>query len=278
MFFFSVVCGCSKEPIATAETSYNAAQNAGCAAPEPRGLAGIHDDETSENGIRFSVRTPANYDATIAHPLLVVYPGAGQSRFAAEGFTGLTFGATAAGFIVVYVNHRSLSLKTLDEFATLPRSVAEKWCVDKQRIFLTGHSDGGTAASAIAFREDDGFSPTGIAPSAAGLSASDLKAIECPAPRPVMVLHNSEDNVFPGYGAQAAEWWASCNNCDTSGRKQRADGCFEYSKCSDDAPVRYCERPGGHRKWPANNRTILDFFLSIKGANNSTDIQRRMAN
>ena len=256
--------GCSKEPVAIAKTTYNAALQSSCAAAERPGLAGIHDDEISENGIRFSVRTPVNYDSTIPHPLLLVYPGAGQSRFATERFTGFTFGATAAGFIVAYPDHRSLSLKTLDEFATIPVSIAAKWCIDGERIYLTGHSDGGTAASAIAFREDDGFSPSAIAPSAAGLSASHLEEIDCPAPLPVMVLHNSGDRLFPDFGAQAASWWAACNRCDPGSRQQLSETCFEYAKCPQNASVRYCEESGGHRKWPAKNDEVLNFFSTIQ--------------
>lgn len=261
--FLSILCSCSEEPVAVASVLYDAAQKPHCAASSRDGLAGVHDNESPEGGIRFSVRTPANYDARFGHPLLVVYPAAGHSRFETERFTGFTFDATAAGFIVAYPDHRRLSLKTLDAIATIPQSIAKKWCIDRQRIFLTGHSDGGTAASAIAFREDDGFSPTAIAPSAAGISSDDLKEIECPAPRPVMVLHNDDDKLFPGYGSEAAKWWATCNKCDVSARTQSKNGCIEYSSCANNARVKYCAQSGGHRQWPAKNTAILNFFLNV---------------
>ena len=37
----------------------------------------------------FNVRTPANYDPTIAYPLLLVYAAAGNNRYETEGLTGL---------------------------------------------------------------------------------------------------------------------------------------------------------------------------------------------
>ena len=85
--FISIAFGCSKEPV----------QNSTCAAVEVPGLSGIRDNETSENEVRLSVRTPANYDPTIKHPLLMIYPGAGQRRFVSEHFTGFTLEATAEG-------------------------------------------------------------------------------------------------------------------------------------------------------------------------------------
>ena len=64
-----------------------------------------HDAKTPrcEGGSRpgaagITVRTPARYDPTIAHPLLVVYAAAGNNRYETEGLTGLTTEATARGW------------------------------------------------------------------------------------------------------------------------------------------------------------------------------------
>jgi hypothetical protein len=45
--------------------------------------------------------------------------------------------------------------------ATIPALVARKWCIDEARIYLTGQSDGGMAADAIA-------------PNAAGVNGKNL--------------------------------------------------------------------------------------------------------
>ena len=52
------------------------------------GLAGAIDGKVSADGIRYMVRTPSNYDATFAHPLLMVYAPAGQGRWGTERFMG----------------------------------------------------------------------------------------------------------------------------------------------------------------------------------------------
>ena len=54
------------------------------------GAAGITNHESTSKEVPFNVRTPANYDPTIAHPLLVVYAAAGNNRYETEGLTGLT--------------------------------------------------------------------------------------------------------------------------------------------------------------------------------------------
>lgn len=232
------------------------AANVVCAAGDRDGAGGIHNDERSDAGIRYSVRTPANYDPAIAHPLLMVYAAAGHGRAASEHFTDLTHAATAAGFIVAYSDHRRLSIKVLDELAKIPHAIARKWCVDVDRIFATGHSDGGTAAAAMAFRDDDGLTPAGVAPSAAGVRTVDLEAYACPQPLRVFVLHNRDDKLFPGFGKDAAAWWARCQQCDESTDLPTIDGCRTYSGCAGAGAVRYCEAGGGHVRWPQKNNLL----------------------
>ncbi|MGH8508812.1 MAG: SRPBCC family protein [Gammaproteobacteria bacterium] len=69
---------------------------------------------------------------------------------------------------------------------------------------MTGHSGGGTAALAIALMDRIKHIPAAIATSAAGFTKADLAEFKCRTPLPVMVMHSSEDTLFPGFGAEAA--------------------------------------------------------------------------
>ncbi len=226
------------------------------------GTAGASNDEKTPAGIRYMVKTPVNYNATIAHPLLMVYAPGGRNRYESEEYMHLTQEATAAGFIVAYADHRTMSTKTIEELAEIPGLIEKKWCIDKKRIFLTGHSDGGTAAMAIAFLNGTKHIPAAIAPSAVGIRGEDLKEYHCPNPLPVMVMHSSQDTLFPGYGKEAIQWWAACNGCDTASPVKDADGCVTYTGCKNNVTTRYCEGTGTHTKWPGNNKAIIDFFRS----------------
>jgi polyhydroxybutyrate depolymerase len=206
------------------------------------------------------VKTPAHYDATVAHPLVMVYAPARSNRYASEGFVHLTQEATAAGFIVAYADHRTMSPKAIEELAAIPGLIEQKWCVDHERIVLTGHSDGGTTAMAIAFLDGTKHIPAAIAPSAMGIRGEDLKAYQCPDPLPVMLMHSSQDRLFPGYGKEAIQWWAACNGCDASPPVKDADGCVTYRGCKNNATTRYCEGTGSHTTWPGSNKAIIEFF------------------
>jgi len=236
--------------------------NPQCVAGKLDGESGIVNGESTLEGIKYNIRTPLNYDATIAHPLLLVFSPAGSNRAKTEKTTALTLKATTAGFIVAYADHPDLSPTSTIELGTIPGLIAKQWCVDKERIFLTGHSDGGTAAMALAFMSGTKHIPKAIAPSAAGIDYQDLRDHKCPAPIPVMVMHSVNDRLFPKYGQQSSGWWAACNQCEPIPEKI-ANGCMAYSGCAKGVKTWYCEGDKPHAQWPGINDTLLDFLISV---------------
>ncbi len=259
--------GCAPDPELRKASYEDGANQVRCEPGARTGRAGITNDESTREGIKFNVRTPLNYDPTIAHPLLMVYAPAKRSRMSTERFTDFTPEATAAGFVVAYADHRPLSPSSLVDLAAAPRLVAQKWCIDEDRIFLTGHSDGGTVAMGLAFIAGTKDLPAAIAPSAVGINKRDLSERNCPDPISVMVMHSANDRLFPGYGAEAVEWWAKCNECELEATEKLDNGCVAYSGCANGVRTWYCEGSDPHSKWPRLNNTIIDFFVTSETAN-----------
>ncbi len=261
LIFLVTACTENGTPPQLEAYAYSGAQVATRCEPGARASrAGAIDGKVSSDGIRYMVRTPSNYDATFAHPLLLVYAAAGQSRWAAERFTGFTTEATGAGFVVAYVDHRPLSVSTIEQLGTIPDLVAKHWCIDEHKVYVTGHSDGGTASLMLSVLEKTKKVPAAIAPSAAGVTAKDLEAFQCPAPLPVMILHGKNDSLFPGWGSQTSAWWAECNRCDLNKTKTVEGRCRAYQHCAQGGATLYCEGTGSHRDWPNLNRLTLEFF------------------
>src|SRR4029079_17439696 len=117
-----IACSENEQPPQLAAFAYTNATGH-CPVGSRQGLGGATDGKVSADGIRYMVRTPSNYDATFAHPLLMVYAPAGQSRWASERFAGLTTSATGAGFVVVYADHRQLNIATIEQAGTIPSLV-----------------------------------------------------------------------------------------------------------------------------------------------------------
>lgn len=239
-----------------------AGANPQCVAGKLDGESGAVNGESTLEGIKYNIRTPLNYDATIAHPLLVVFSPAGSNRAKTEKTTALTLKATTAGFIVAYADHPELSPTSTIELGTIPDLIAKQWCIDQERIFVTGHSDGGTAAMALAFMAGTKQIPKAIAPSAAGIDYQDLRDHTCPDPIPVMIMHSVNDRLFPKYGRQTSGWWATCNQCEPIPEKL-ANGCMAYSGCAKGVKTWYCEGDKPHAQWPGINETLLDFLVSV---------------
>ena len=217
LLFTLLLSGCGqsydKASLEPATHSYTENTPPTCKQDSRPGNSGIINKLISKDKLSYNLRTPTNYDSNHSHPLLVVYAPAGTSAIKSERLTGLTHDATAAGFIIAYIDKVRLTLESLELLGKIPAEIAELWCIDKQQIFYTGHSDGGTISSALTFLQSSSIPPAAIVPSAAGLTTKDLAEQNCPAPLSVMVMHNSDDSLFPGYGKQAASWWAACNQC-----------------------------------------------------------------
>ncbi len=227
------------------------------------GAAGASNGLSSPEGFQYNVRTPANLDPHYAHPLLMVYAPAGYSARQSEALTRLTTEATRRGFIVAYVGSRPLSLQTLIGLARIPKQVAASWCVDPNRVYATGHSDGGTVSIALALLKETKGTVAAIAPSAAGFSGKDLESFHCPAAIPVMIMHGKRDAHFPGWGKEAAQWWARCNACDLARPLVPGeDGCFSFGGCAPTGQTVYCEGSWSHDDWPPLTNRIVQFLES----------------
>lgn len=217
--------------------------------------------KVKEGKLSYLVRTPVNYDARFAHPLLVVYAAAGASARQTERYTRLTAAATSRGLIVAYVDHRPMNKKNVLELGGVAQSAAKRWCIDRQRVFMTGHSDGGTVSTGLALLESTRTDVCGVAVSAAGFTKRDLESMQCRSPIPVMIMHGAKDTLFPGWGRETAHWWAHCNGCAAPVAGPDPSGCVSYSNCASAAPVLYCEGTQSHGEWPGLEVRIVEFLL-----------------
>ena len=255
--------------LAPAAHDYAGSAPASC----PTGARSAHPDAAdlhTPGGVPIRVRVPQNYDAARPHPLLVVFAPASLGPALNERFTGLTHQATAAGFIVAYAGSRGLTPQTIRDLGRIPDSVSGRYCVDLDRLIYTGHSDGGTVSSALAFLPDLPHHPVAITPSAAGIRGTDLAQQSCPRPLAVMILHGERDRLFPGYGRDAARWWAQCNH-DGTEPKAMPDGSLSWPGPAAGAQTRYCPHPGRHLDWPQRNDALLAFARNAIEAARESD-------
>jgi polyhydroxybutyrate depolymerase len=256
------LAGCS-DPESVKPSSFDyESQAAGwprCDSPM-QAVEGSPPEIETEAGARVVIKTPTNYRPDLAHPLIVLFAPGGGSSESSERHHGITKEATSQGFIVAAVEDRRPNFETIKDLATIPALVAKNWCIDEERIFATGHSNGGLYSNAMAFYPDARGSFRAIAPSAAGIRKQDLEQYSCPKPTPVMIYHGSRDIAFEGFGRSAAEWWAKCNGCEGEKPLTSQEGCVQFQGCNPGGITIYCEGPWFHGTWPGRNSEILEFF------------------
>ena len=235
-----------------------------CTPPGP----GSDPVELFDRGMVLRVVAPAGYDPTVAHPLIMIFAPAGMTPAASERFAEeLVVPAGAAGYVLAFAGHMDVGPGSVMQAGGAAAIVAERWCIDRQRVFLVGHSDGGTLVEAVVFLGGDSIPAAAVVASASGMRGSDLRAVDCPAPRPAMIIHSDDDELFPGFGGDVAKRWAVCNRCASSiAGPDRGDGCRTFPGCPADAQLLFCPVAGRHGRWPGMTETILRFFAEAGGA------------
>jgi polyhydroxybutyrate depolymerase len=153
-----------------------------------------------------------------------------------------------------------MSLAAIDRFAAVVREVEEHWCIDPAQVYASGHSDGGTVATALAILPKYSGLLRGIAVSGAGWEKADFDSVGCVAPRPILIMHGADDGHFPGFGRDAAVFWSACNRCQDSGKPQTPSHgiCYAFTGCA--APTTYCEPKRSHWRWAGDPPEIVGFL------------------
>lgn len=246
-------------------------------------------------GVRhdFHVYIPSSYDGVRELPALLFFHGGGGNAEQGERTVRLRPTAEARGFILVRpegYDRSGLGLRTWNAGACCPGAVDDgvdhvaavgaildaverEWRVDPDRVFATGHSNGGMMAYRLACELSDRIAA--IAPNAAVLVDHDLDAVpprelfrcEPRRPVPVMHMHGDADTCVPMQGGR------STNEFDTGLRPPVADSIGRFLAINQasmtprttyrrgdvtcvthdgaqDADVVLCTAAGGGHAWP----------------------------
>ena len=168
----------------------------------------IHAD--NERAIRggFSLYVPEYYDAEHAWPLIVaLHGGSGHGR---DFLWTWLIEARSRGAILLSPTAQdgtwALMGRDIDSpnLAALVERIGQRWNLDRQRLLLTGMSDGGTFCYVSGLREDSPF--THLAPSSASfhpllLAATSKERLQG---LPIYLMHGALDWMFPVQMAREA--------------------------------------------------------------------------
>ena len=153
-------------------------------------------------------------------------------------------------------------------FDAIVESVAERYCVDMDRIAVVGHSLGAWMANSVACVR-------GGAVMASATVGGDSVITECSGPAAAMIIHNPNDNLASFAGAERVrKLRAETNTCpwETTPGPQELN-CVRHAGCPAGNAILWCphtrdtdERGNFYpHQWPRDTaHVIAEFFRNIR--------------
>lgn len=215
-------------------------------------------------GRTYLLYVPPGYDGTRPAPLVLNFHGLGSNGEQQHLYSGLVPIAGREGFLLASpdgINRAWLltpGVNDIEFTRDLVAEISRLACVDPDRVYATGMSNGGFMSSALACRAGDVVAA--VAPVAGLTPANDL----CGEPVPLVEFHGTDDRIVPyepGILAPTGgpfagipalmEGWATHNGCDGEPRDAVVSDSVtfrEYQGC--DVPTGHYVIEGGGHTWP----------------------------
>jgi polyhydroxybutyrate depolymerase len=218
----------------------------------------------------YDLFVPAGYDPAVAAPLVLNFHGLFGSPSQQAEFSQFDPTAEAHGMLVAYPEGIGASFNAggccgeassagVDDvgFArALVADVSAKMCVDPQRVYATGMSNGGHMAHRLACEAADLF--------AASASVAGLVWVQdCTPSRPIsMIQFHGDADLIVGYSGvpEMMAAWAERNGCSPTSETTFEQGdmyCETWPGCDAGVEVSLCTIDGGGHCWPGNGSCIF---------------------
>jgi poly(3-hydroxybutyrate) depolymerase len=217
------------------------------------------------------VDVPQGYDKNRAYPLVFSWHGAGVSVDMFRGYLNIPAAVGADGLVVSletatgssgqwdYTNDPKFFDALVDKFES-------EYCIDKHRLFSTGHSMGGMFNHYLACNRAN------VLRGGAPLAASPQAGMQCVGKLAIWYSQGESDVV--GNGPTTRDFWVQNNGCDgskgTPVSPSPCEGnsytctCTDYTVGCAETPVRYCTFPGGHEIPTFIGPGVWSFFKGLK--------------
>ena len=223
----------------------------------------------------YILHVPPSYDPTVRTPVVLNMHGYSSSASQEVIFTDMNTTADARGFVVVYPEGYESSWNAgtccgeaaadgIDDVSFLVAvvdDVASRLCVDRDRVYASGMSNGGFMSYRLACEAAGVFA--GAAPVAGSLGIPSCTPSE---PVPLIAYHGTEDSyVDYAYGQASFEAYATASGC--SGTPVHTvygeSYCDVYDSCTGGIRVGLCTLAGMDHCWPGGPapRPLCEAFI-----------------
>jgi polyhydroxybutyrate depolymerase len=231
----------------------------------------------------YNVFVPTPYVATVPHALVFTYHGAGGSantnQFQFDTFNtnggARSIQVAPQGWTAPQWDTNHFVPFNLDDsvqvFDQVLESLSNTYCIDLNRVFAMGHSNGGQMAFHLGCLRGDvlrAILPSGGRCFSYGAGVCDpyhaSNAQECVGDVMVLSVMGEDDTTRHADETATLEGFRVRNGCGTSTEARTPAPCARYLGCDDNAEVASCRIPGlGHSIWRAGRRDMYDYLMGL---------------
>lgn len=222
------------------------------------------------------VHVPASYDPTTPTPVVINIHGRTGWAQQQANLSHAIAKSDSEGFVVIHPEAYTSPTAwnagggccgdayadNIDDsgfIAALIDEAAATLCVDPDRVYAMGLSNGGYLSHRLACEHGDKIAAIG--PVAGVLS---LPSCAPARPMPMLIVHGTDDDLV-GYSweTQTINFWVQKNGCttETMTYQNGAATCVTHGGCTDGADVVMCTIDGGGHQWPGGDAIP---FLGMK--------------
>jgi polyhydroxybutyrate depolymerase len=144
----------------------------------------------------YLVRLPQNYSAGNSYPMLIFLHGGGFTSEIADSVYGFTEHGYKTGYIVVYpqgLNESWSAASDVPFISTLIDTLCNNYAINKQRVYLAGHSAGAYLVNVAACQLAGKIAAFG---DISGIMTTDPSYYTPVKPVPMLKIHGTGDNVI----------------------------------------------------------------------------------
>lgn len=230
------------------------------------------------------VHVPTSYDPSKRVPLVINVHGRTGSAAQQATITHAIAKSDAEGFVVIHPEATGSPTAwnagggccgaayedNVDDsgfVAALIDEAAARLCLDADRVYMMGLSNGGYLSHRLACEHGDKIAAIG--PVAGVLS---LPGCAPARPMPMLIVHGTEDNIVQySWEAPTVDFWVAKNGCttETQSYKNGAATCITHGGCTDGADVVMCTVTGGGHQWHGGD--AIPFLGTKSNDINTTD-------
>ncbi|HXG27227.1 MAG TPA: lectin-like protein [Nevskiales bacterium] len=244
-----------------------------CASKAPGNYTETWTQNSSVGPIQRSwiVHIPPGYNGTRTFSTILNFHGNTSSASGQEGWSKMSQKADAAGFIVVYPEGYKNSwnvgrdccgealANNIDDVGFtrhIVQHLKDNYCVDPQRIYVTGMSAGAGMAAKLGCQAADLFAGVSVV-SGAFISPP------CEPSRPIAELQfwgTSDPYVSSTDAYNTRDTYLAVNQCGSTPTRTYTNNkatCDTYNGCSNGVQVTFCKIEGMGHCWPGNSCTAI---------------------